>query len=347
LYKNNQENRSRLFTSTLRTKQPEKGIPSHVELITSSDAMWPRERGFPDMDKDRVGWNSAWEYEIKRLSTFVYSVDAAQLLDSYPHEDHDIANHRSTIRSLCSLQRQLTVVAYQRFTVDDLEQKWLGLDMVARQNHLLEGIVRACRRPNDNERLHCDEITLPYLQNGDGRGFLDLLRSFMIPDTTTIPAEPRFLPNARFDGMLPPGSNGLSERQIFFRADMTLLRNAFICESSYMSALSPSDENIGGGFLWATLASLYGQPDKPVLFMKGPGPKMTRAERKNLSETAKVDRATVKNNTVTHCENLSCGKVDNQTWGNERFMMCSNCSSKMQRRIFYCSKSAVVFYFIL
>jgi hypothetical protein len=194
--------------------------------------MFAQKKGFPDMEKDTVGWDKAWQHQIERFSTFVYSVDAAQMLDSFPSEDGDIALHRSAIRNLCSLQRNLTVLAYQRFTVDDLEEKWLALGTSARQNHLLQGMVRACRRPIDqDERLHCEEVTLPYLQKGNGRGFLDLIRSFMIPDTTTIPTEPKFLPNERFDQMLRPGPNGQSDRQVFFRADMTLHRNMFICES--------------------------------------------------------------------------------------------------------------------
>jgi hypothetical protein len=187
------------------------------------------------MKKDTVGWNEAWQHQIQRFTTFVYAVDAAQLLQTYPFEDGDLAIHRSGIRNLCSAQRNLTVLAYQRFTVDDLEGKWSSLDTSGRQLHLLQGMIRACRRPiEEDERLHCDEVTLPYLQKGNGRGFLDLLRSVMIDDTTSIPTEPKFLPNARFDRMIRPGLNAESEGEVFFRADKTLHRNQFICESHHL-----------------------------------------------------------------------------------------------------------------
>ena len=88
--------------------------------------MFAEKKGFPDMEKDRVGWNKAWEHEIDRFSTFVYTVDAANILHQYPSEDADIATHRSTIRSLCYLQRDLTVLVHQRFTVDNLELDWMG-----------------------------------------------------------------------------------------------------------------------------------------------------------------------------------------------------------------------------
>ncbi|KIM90615.1 hypothetical protein PILCRDRAFT_812371 [Piloderma croceum F 1598] len=244
------------------------------------------------------------------------------MLDSYPFEDGDIAIHRSAIRNLCSLQRNVTVLAYQRFTVDDLEEKWLALSTSARQNHLLQGMVRACRRPIDqDERLHCEEVTLPYLQKGNGRGFLDLTRSFMIPDTTTIPTEPKFLLNKRFDQMLRPGPNGQSDRQVFFRADKTLCRNMFICR-----------------FLSDTLASIFDQPEKPIVFVKGPQPKMTRAELRNMPESAKADRAAAKNSTIIRCESLSCQLGQSKSGEDVDFMVCSNCSKTMQRRIFYCSK---------
>lgn len=148
-----------------------------------------------------------------------------------PVTDEGIASHRSAIRALCTSQRTLTVLAHQRLTLDDLERKWLSLDASARQHHLLQGMMRACRRPiEQNERLHCDEVTLPFLQKGNGRGFLDLLSSFKVDDTTTIPTEPVFLPNPRFEHMLQPGSSNESDRQIFFRASATLHRNQFICE---------------------------------------------------------------------------------------------------------------------
>jgi hypothetical protein len=302
--------------------------------------MLAQKKGFPNMEKDTVGWDKAWQHQIERFSAFVYAVDVGQHLDSYPFEDGDIAVHRSGIRNLCSLQRNLTVLAYQRFTVDDLEDKWLTLGMLGRQDHLLQGMVRACRIPiQEDERLHCEEVTLPYLQKENGRGFLDLLRSFMIPDTTTVPIEPKFLPNTRFDQMLHPGPNGQSDRHVFFRADKTLYRNLFICESRQFSSYFMSHhQNFSGRFLSDTLASLYGVPEKPRIFSKGPQPKMTRAERKNMPETTKAKRAAAKQNTVIYCESLSCQMDQSKAGEDVHFMMCSNCSKTMQRRIFYCSK---------
>jgi hypothetical protein len=132
--------------------------------------MFAKQKGFPDMEKDVVGWNNAWEQQISRFSTFVYAVDAASILHLYPSGDQAIGIHRSTIRILCELQRNLSVLVYQRFTIDNLEEEWLKLDTSARQTHLLQGMVRACRRmaDQDDERLHCDDITLPYLQKGNG-----------------------------------------------------------------------------------------------------------------------------------------------------------------------------------
>jgi hypothetical protein len=63
---------------------------------------------------------------------------------------------------------------------------------------------------------------------------------------------------------------------------------------------------------------------------------MTRAALRNMPESAKADRAAVKN-TVTRCENLSC-QLNESKSEDVNFMVCSTCSKKMQRRIFYCSK---------
>lgn len=199
--------------------------------------MLGQRRVFPDMEKDTVRWNKAWEEEVERFSTFVWAVDAADMLDSYSTgDDEAIAGHRSAIHCLCLQQRNLSVLAFQRFAIDNLEQEWHRLDTSTRQTHLLEGMVRTCRilQPPE-ERLHCEEITLPYLQKGNGQGFLDLLKEFILPDTTTIPTEPKILSSTRFDRMLRPGPDGPSEKHAFFLADHTLHRNRFICES-YHSA---------------------------------------------------------------------------------------------------------------
>jgi hypothetical protein len=89
-------------------------------------------------------------------------------------------------------QRRTTSEAEQFFATDDFESEWIQSGAAYREKHLLEGMVRTCDMGLEDDRMESDEVTLPYLQKANGRGFLTLLKHFMLDDASFIPSEPIF-----------------------------------------------------------------------------------------------------------------------------------------------------------
>jgi hypothetical protein len=110
-------------------------------------------------------------------------------------------------------QKNLTLVAARSFAADNFESKWINSDASDGEKHLLEGMVRTCdTMPGmEDHCFNCDEITLPYLQNDRGRGYLNLLKHYMLEDLSS-PSEPIFLPNPRWDSMMGKNKKNLSDR---------------------------------------------------------------------------------------------------------------------------------------
>lgn len=146
--------------------------------------------------------------------------------EDWGSEDEILTNHRSRLRHLCMIQQRLTKVAATSFALDDFESKWLKASPAYRQTHILEGMVRTCTMTAgmEDSRLTCEEITLLRLQKDGGRGFLALLKEFMLDDPTSLPTTPILLPNRQWDWM------GVNKPSPVIRAYMDGNRNLFICE---------------------------------------------------------------------------------------------------------------------
>jgi hypothetical protein len=118
------------------------------------------------------------------------------------------------------------------FALRDFESKWLESNESVRQKHLLEGFVRTCTMTSgmENSRLYCEEMTLSNLQRGNGRAFLDLLKFFMIGDTSSVPTTAILLPNPRLDQEIGKRRKDWSEQDKIYHAYYDGIRNVFICE---------------------------------------------------------------------------------------------------------------------
>lgn len=185
--------------------------------------------GAPDYRKDRVAWNKEWERRIKSAQWIDVTRQTWKVMDT--ELEQQLCDHRLRIRHLCHFQRGLAIEAVECFVRYDFEKKWLGSDAAFRQRHILEGIVRVCKRQFGMEemRLICDEITLPYLQKDGGKGYLNLLRHFMAEDTTTEASTPIYIANARWDRVAGKGRNQTTKEQTW-QAIFEAMRTDFICE---------------------------------------------------------------------------------------------------------------------
>lgn len=148
-------------------------------------------------------------------------------------EEEILTNHRSRLRELSIFQNTLTVLAMESFTRNNFELEWLKLSAFDRQKHLLEGMVRTCTMMPvmENHRIFCDEITLPFLERGEGRGYLGLLKHFMVKDSASVSKVPIYISSPRWDWMVKfTNGNDVSEKELAMRAYSEGVRNSFICK---------------------------------------------------------------------------------------------------------------------
>lgn len=194
--------------------------------------------GFADCRKEPDKWNQQWEDHL----TIFGSVSLIQGL-SESMEEEALTDHRHRLRALCKFQNELTVMAAQCFGQYDFGSNWLKLSVSDREKHLLEGMVRTCTmmRGMEDYRMYCPEVSLPYLEKNGGRGYLRLLKYFMVKDPTLVATMPIYLPSAQWDRyVMGKQESALSGKELVFKAYYDGVRNTFICKQQYQSILTTS-----------------------------------------------------------------------------------------------------------
>lgn len=325
------------------------------------DTFWAREFKLADCHKEPLKWNT----QCESLSKDFASVDLLEHLtamkltsatgSSGSEDEEMLSTHRNIIQDLCLQQRELTMTAARFFAMDDFEAKWLRSSASTREKHLLEGIVRTCTMAPGMEdtRLYCYEITLSLLQKAGGRGYLNLLKKFLIADTTLTPTTPILITNPQWDQMIGKNKSNLSESNKIMQAYMEGTRNIFICKpiQPFRSEvlLNNKDISIPGYFLLNALESFHGQEQAPTNVIKASsrnrvtsdlvkrGAKYLGESKPALTKHMKDEINAGKKGDVMRCE--SCRKTEGVLGKGFKWKWCSSCRQKLDRRIYYCSRS--------
>lgn len=191
-----------------------------------------------DPKTNAVRWNEQWEYSMRQA--MAGKIISGIMEYSRQHcEDMEgtLSDHRQQLHNLCNQQQSLSTNAASCFAVHDFESKWLESTIAVRKRHIVEGLVRTCTDHGMEEsRLSCPEMTLDVLQSGGGRGYLDMLKYFMIDVTSaTALTTPIILSNPRWDKMMGKGRKDIPEHDKILQAYYDGIRNVFICESRMFS----------------------------------------------------------------------------------------------------------------
>ena len=165
-----------------------------MSFDTQSARIW----GIPPIAQGLEKWNAAWEETIKKNTSNPTDVMRAAVgtlaKNSKQSYQTAIDNYRQNFNSLCTLQTHLSSYATLCFVQLDFESKWLLATNSIRETHILQGLAHACRG-SDYDRIYCNELTLPYLQDQHGHGFLQLLKHFVVEDFAKVPNQPIHLAN--------------------------------------------------------------------------------------------------------------------------------------------------------
>lgn len=175
----------------------------------------------PEERKRRIKWNMEWERKLKNkyfpgielqgsLSETMAPATVKFLAELSPHVN---LQYISRVRELCILQKDLSSFAVQKLAMDDLENKWYGMQQKDRENFILDGIWRAAHVGPDSERQRewCPEITIENLSSLTGQvGFIRLLKMLMPNDLDDELTEPIMVPHPVIDKLLPSSGDTTS-----------------------------------------------------------------------------------------------------------------------------------------
>jgi hypothetical protein len=111
-------------------------------------------------------------------------------------------------RLACAAQLQLSQNATRIFTEMNFEEKWLALGENGQEKYLLSAFKTHEAGPGQgftmhgSEKLNCPEVCRDELVKGGGRGYLDLLKTFLLDNNDEQPTQPFLISNARFDAII-------------------------------------------------------------------------------------------------------------------------------------------------
>ena len=310
----------------------------------------------PTEGTDKRQWNTQWESYVFMMNRIGNPIIIHQIAYSLSTMGHRGAT-QSLLEHLCinypalwSMQGTLTEKALSGFVRDHLERRWQAIDATSREEHLLEGLARTCAQPKgaDQHRLMCPELSLANMQEGDGQGFLDLLKSYILDDYFTRPQKPFFLPNIHYD-YSQVDETRLSEDEKIFREYLSVDRNMFISECStgrYIPVVVLNQ--ISARFLMNTLDSFYGLEPSKLNTSKSPthhrglsdqqktllGYVFGRSAVKAVKTSMRNLRKELESDSAYRCEN--CRKSEQES--ERKFSACAPCRTTVNRRVLYCSR---------
>jgi hypothetical protein len=180
------------------------------------------------MDQDPVKWNESWE-RLMSVDIIRGRYHIIATLEHFSEKDLQefYCNHRDRTADLCFFQQCFTIEASESFAT---KKKWLEAGASTRRSHMLEGLMRVCQIPwNEDFRLYFQEVTLDGLEKGGGRSFITLLKSCMLEDASSPPSAPMLLPSSEWTFTPSPASPSDWKEEATY-ASFLLSRTTFICE---------------------------------------------------------------------------------------------------------------------
>jgi hypothetical protein len=194
---------------------------------------------------DQVKWNKDWEEKLEGFYAYIEmrgSLSNRMRADSLDALEDLYSRSRTGLETqttaLCSLQKALVRLAVERFTTDDLEDKWLALTQKRREEIALEGIWKAShiREDLESHRQWCPEITVRNLAGSTENGFLQLLQRLMPNDLDTVLTEHLTISNPLVDLLFKCSINNTAPPD--FLKGPHLIRSFFITMTLWQTLLA-------------------------------------------------------------------------------------------------------------
>ncbi|RDB15627.1 hypothetical protein Hypma_004013 [Hypsizygus marmoreus] len=169
----------------------------------------------PDCQIDTAAWVEATDKLTKRrfdptlpLLGDLHRDQPDSSYDSFIN--HDVLQEMVDARRVaCLRQHSLSRLAVDLFTDRDFEAKWVALGKAGREKHIFAAYraLEANGGPVIMEsfypgKVNCPELIYENLTKNEGRGYIDLLKLYLLDDINVAPTQPFIPPNEMFDKLI-------------------------------------------------------------------------------------------------------------------------------------------------
>ncbi|KAJ7499659.1 hypothetical protein FB451DRAFT_1073901 [Mycena latifolia] len=177
---------------------------------------WSAGAGLPNCQTHPMEWIRATDIVAKRrfdpnlpLDPDFYRGAPESFFQSLMNPDvlQEIVSAR---RLACVTHLSLSRRIVDMLTELDFEKRWLALGADGQRKHFIVAFQKLEEHSDgipgmgtfDNNKVDSPELCYDEISRDGGRGFLDLLNVFLLPDNEEPPKQPFVLPNERYDALI-------------------------------------------------------------------------------------------------------------------------------------------------
>lgn len=219
--------------------RPQRGSTSFNPLVALSGIP---QVSLPDCQTDTAAWlvgsDAITERRFNPARPLEYDFQRGQddaFFQSMINEDvlQEILNSR---RMACVSQHNLSCEAVNLLTEEDFETKWLALGKEGQDQHLFKAYRELEVHDSSDPlgslnpgKINCPEVSYAAVRREGGKGFLDLLKLFVLDNNDIVPTQPFILVNPRFDEIIGYKTNDKAKNRKVFLEMRRLMRTHHIC----------------------------------------------------------------------------------------------------------------------
>ncbi|KAJ7476989.1 hypothetical protein B0H11DRAFT_1306568 [Mycena galericulata] len=168
---------------------------------------------FPDCQTHPVDWIRATDIVVKRR------FDPSLPLEPDPNRGAPESFFKSLVnpdvlqeivsarRVACVTHHRLSCRIVEMLTEQDFETTWLALGPDGQRKHFIVAFQKLEEQSEgmvmfDDAKIDTPELCYDEISRDGGRGFLDLLKVFLLPNNEEPPKQPFVVPNERYDALI-------------------------------------------------------------------------------------------------------------------------------------------------
>ncbi|KAJ6607916.1 hypothetical protein B0H10DRAFT_1816854 [Mycena sp. CBHHK59/15] len=136
-------------------------------------------------------------------------------------------------RLVCVAHLSLSRRIVELLTEGDFEKTWLELGAEGHRKHFIIAFQKLEEHSDpmgmfNNTKINTPELCYDEISRDGGRGFLELLKMFLLPNNEVAPTRPYVLPSARYDALIGWQENDTAENRKAWLGLRRIMRTRYI-----------------------------------------------------------------------------------------------------------------------